>query len=64
MQYMSKTLIRWFVVNHKHFDYASTASTLVKDITIMLYGGKIRAVENEYMLLLLTSANGFLCTEK
>ena len=54
MQYMSKTVGRWLVVNHKNYDYASTVLTLTKNITTMLYGSKIRAVENEHMFLLLT----------
>ena len=65
MQYKSKTAGRCLVVNHKHYDYANTALTLVIDITTTPYAGRIRVVENEYMLLLLVSANVvFLSREK
>ena len=47
MQYMSKTLGRWLVVNRKHYDHASTAITLANDISTMQYGGKIEAIGNE-----------------
>ena len=54
MHYMSMTVGRWLVVNHKLHDYASTALIFVSDITTMLYGSEIKAFEKEYMLLLLT----------
>ena len=40
-----------------HIQSGPKALTFVKDITTMLTGGQIRAVENEFMLLLLTITN-------
>ena len=52
MHYMSMTVGRWLVVNHKLHDYASTALIFVSDITTMLYGSEIKAFEKIYAFVI------------
>ena len=61
MQYMSisGTLDSWKTILGWNYKTSGTKTlTFINVITTMLYGSEIRAVEIEYILLLLTSANG------
>ena len=52
VQIAQRTILGW---NDKPSD--PKASNFVSDISILLFGGKNRAVENEYMLFILTMAD-------